>query len=70
MIFFSCKSAKKIYSQKGQVMALRVLDNKILEMSEKCEKYSCIVLYGYTGCCDIVLYGFCIAVSDKMDIST
>lgn len=48
-------------------MAIRILENKILEMSEKCEKYSCIVLYGYTGCCDIVLYGFCIALSDMMD---
>lgn len=60
MVFISCRPTMRLYRQRGHILGIKLIDNKVKDLSPSFQKYICVVFYGYLGYGIHILFGFAI----------
>ena len=65
ILFISCKHALKIHKERGQITGIKILTDKITELSQDLSPFHCVVFYGILGDQKRILFALGIINSNK-----
>ena len=65
IIFLTSKFALNIHKERGQITGIKILTNKITDLTKNLCTYHCVIFYGIIGDQKRVLYAFSIINTEK-----
>lgn len=58
IVFVTCKFALNIHKERGQITGIKIMPNKISELTDKLDSFICVMFYGILANQNRVLYAY------------